>query len=178
MTDIIRSRVRRWLDFMDTTVTLWDLPGDIHTVDHIRRVVILGQRLAYLRQWSPAQTDMIGLAAVFHDSRRQDNGLDRGHGRRAAEYYRECARHNLCQYYRQVDHAIAWHDHDDDEGEAAIGDDPWGLEVYRVLKDADGLDRVRLGDLDTRYLRTEQAHQLVDFATSLFHDPGEVARWS
>lgn len=32
----------------------------------------------------------------------------------------------------------------------------------QVLKDADALDRTRLGDLDTRYLRTEAAVSLVD----------------
>lgn len=28
------------------------------------------------------------MAAVFHDSRRQDDWLDVGHGQRAADYYR------------------------------------------------------------------------------------------
>ena len=37
-----------------------------------------------------------------------------------------------------------------------------------LLKDADGLDRVRLGDLDPRYLRNREAHDMVAFAASLF----------
>jgi hypothetical protein len=37
-----------------------------------------------------------------------------------------------------------------------------------TLKDADGLDRVRLGDLDPRYLRNPEALGMVGFAERLF----------
>lgn len=37
-----------------------------------------------------------------------------------------------------------------------------------LLKDADGLDRVRLGDLDPRYLRNPEARAMVGFAEALF----------
>jgi hypothetical protein len=40
--------------------------------------------------------------------------------------------------------------------------------LIALLKDADGLDRVRLGDLDPRYLRHDEAHDQVDFAHALF----------
>ena len=44
-----------------------------------------------------------------------------------------------------------------------------------LLKDADGLDRVRLGDLDARYLRNPEAKKMVDFAESLFrHTRGVI----
>jgi len=39
-----------------------------------------------------------------------------------------------------------------------------------LLKDADGLDRVRLGDLDPRYLRNPEAHDMVGFAAALFSE--------
>ena len=38
-----------------------------------------------------------------------------------------------------------------------------------LLKDADGLDRVRLGDLDAQYLRNPQAREMVGFAEALFN---------
>ena len=37
-----------------------------------------------------------------------------------------------------------------------------------LLKDADGLDRVRLGDLDRKFLRNPQALEMIDFAAALF----------
>lgn len=88
--------------------------------------------------------------------------------------------------------AVFWHDRDDAEGERAIedafaADEAPGLEgvslsatvpagaqatpveVYRLFKDADALDRVRLGahGLDERYLRSAHAAELVPFAHTL-----------
>ena len=45
-----------------------------------------------------------------------------------------------------------------------------------LLKDADGLDRVRLGDLDSRYLRNQEAQSMVDFAQTLFDWTDRVAQ--
>jgi hypothetical protein len=39
-----------------------------------------------------------------------------------------------------------------------------------LLKDADGLDRVRLGDLDPEYLRNPQAREMIGFAEALFEE--------
>ena len=41
------------------------------------------------------------------------------------------------------------------------------LRVFRALKDADALDRVRLGDLDESYLRFASSRERVDIASNL-----------
>ena len=45
-------------------------------------------------------------------------------------------------------------------------DDPCVVLLYQIFKDADALDRFRLGPnaLDAKYLRTEQAKKMLDFA--------------
>lgn len=43
-------------------------------------------------------------------------------------------------------------------------------EVTAVLKDADGLDRVRLGDLNPRFLRFPQSRSLIPFAKALYEE--------
>lgn len=43
-----------------------------------------------------------------------------------------------------------------------------------LLKDADALDRVRLGDLDPAYLRFKESHAMIDFAEALFHASEEL----
>ena len=87
--------------------------------------------------------------------------------------------------------AIAWHDRDDADGlRAAVraverDEDPVGkgsfsatlpagasadaTTVLQIFKDADSLDRVRLGPngLDERYLRTAPARERVTFAREL-----------
>jgi len=40
--------------------------------------------------------------------------------------------------------------------------------LIALLKDADGLDRVRLGDLDPRYLRHPESKGMVPFTQALF----------
>jgi hypothetical protein len=45
-----------------------------------------------------------------------------------------------------------------------------------LLKDADGLDRVRLLDLDPRYLRWSQPHDMVPFARRLFEASERLQR--
>ncbi len=40
--------------------------------------------------------------------------------------------------------------------------------LMALLKDADGLDRVRLGDLDARYLRHAEARAMIGFAERLY----------
>jgi len=44
------------------------------------------------------------------------------------------------------------------------------LRVFRLLKDADALDRVRLGDLDVNYLRFPVSHARVDRAWELLRE--------
>ena len=88
--------------------------------------------------------------------------------------------------------AIKWHDRNDEEGFEAIARACSGAEVldpdfcdgpmaipdgasadpamiYRIFKDSDGLDRIRLGEsgLDVRYLRTDCARGMLDFARAL-----------
>ena len=40
--------------------------------------------------------------------------------------------------------------------------------LIALLKDADGLDRVRLGDLDPKYLRLPESKKMIGFAQQLF----------
>jgi len=56
----------------------------------------------------------------------------------------------------------------------------WDHDVLWLLKDADGLDRVRLGDFDPRYLRNAHAGRWARQAGRLFQvtkdkeDPGRI----
>ncbi len=60
-------------------------PGGIHGVSHWARVLENGLRLAAA---TGADFAVVELFAVFHDSRRFNEGYDPGHGRRGAELAR------------------------------------------------------------------------------------------
>ncbi len=67
---------------------------------------------------------------------------------------------------------MAYHDRDDSFGENAMICDTTGREVllYRIFKDADALDRFRLGPdvLDVKFLRTDAAKELCDYAKTVW----------
>lgn len=66
------------------------------------------------------------------------------------------------------------HDRDDKLGERAAICDPTEREVllYHIFKDADALDRFRLSPngLDTKYLRTQAAKELYNYARNLWYE--------
>lgn len=61
---------------------------------------------------------------------------------------------------------MAFHDRDDVLGEAALTEQESGVLLYHIFKDADALDRFRLGPngLDIRYLRTAEGKSLYRYA--------------
>lgn len=59
-----------------------------------------------------------------------------------------------------------FHDRDDVLGEAALTEQENGVLLYHIFKDADALDRFRLGPngLDIRYLRTAEGKSFYRYA--------------
>lgn len=83
-----------WYDIMDRKVEFWPLKGefDIHTEGHCERVLLLALKIGARRRLSDRQMEALCHASIFHDTRRLNNYLDKGHGERAASYYKEEAR--------------------------------------------------------------------------------------
>lgn len=181
-----RAEVRRlfvyWRDYMNRRVTFWQLSDgiDIHTKNHCERVLMLALKLAVMRHVDGLGTEALCHAAIFHDTRRKDNFLDRGHGDRAADYYKEyCGENGDITWHPETFSAMKFHDRDDKDGEAfirkafpAAGQVALALEVYRDLKDADALDRYRLGPwgLNPKFLRSGEAKELMPYARMLVEE--------
>lgn len=92
--------------------------------------------------------------------------MDVDHGQRAADYYRDyCQTHSL-PFDNRVYLVMAFHDRDDVLGEAVLTEQENGVLLYHIFKDADALDRFRLGPngLDIRYLRTAEGESLYRYA--------------
>ena len=65
-------------------LTQYALPlGGIHGVSHWARVFENARRLA---PWTGAKVEILELFSVLHDAKRLDEGQDRDHGRRSAEF--------------------------------------------------------------------------------------------
>lgn len=173
----LRGVYREYADYLDERLYFTRPQSPIHAKPHELRVLIFTLLLGEGENRAPEWQDMLAQAAIFHDTRRINDGIDKGHGARAAEYYREyCAGSDL-PFYPQTEFMITYHVPSDAVGERALREldlsdrersDYWKL--YRIFKDADALDRFRLGryGLNPAYLRTPTAHRLVDTAAALY----------
>ena len=165
-----------WTEYMESNLSFNLANSEIHTKGHSERVLLyallIGERMA-----ENTKTDLCVLAhtAIFHDTRRLDDGLDTGHGARAASYYMKyCEINTDIAFLKPASLVMKYHDRDDETGIKAIAQSipneaERTIRLYRIFKDADALDRFRLGanGLDTRFLRHQEAVQLVDFARDL-----------
>lgn len=141
--------------------------GDIHGISHAARVLVWADQIGrwMLEQGVAVDLEVVRWSASFHDVRRMNDGPDLGHGERAAQWIKSQAaqlpfaldQHQLgCLCY-----CCRWHVPDDVKA-------PEMTAELKCLKDADGLDRVRLFDLNVNYLRTPYAKGLVGQAKALF----------
>jgi uncharacterized protein len=104
-------------------------------------------------------------AAAVHDTQRIADGLDLPHGRRAAAWVKRkrTLRNALpARTLHTLVYLCEWHVPPDD----AV---PTMTPELAVFKDADGLDRVRLSDLNLMYLRWDYSRKLLaPLADALF----------
>ncbi len=165
---------------MEENIEFWLPDSEWHTITHCARVLLLALFIGHQKGLSDEEMDALGMAAIFHDSRRLDDGIDKGHGGRAAEYYKDYCREHDLPYDEQTYYITYYHDQDDSLGLSEIAKSPSlserALLLYQIFKDADALDRFRLGPdaLNVNFLRTEEAHGLVDFAKYLLQKSREI----
>lgn len=166
----------RWARYMYEHVRFNMPDSPIHAYGHCERVLLYSLMLCEKIYGDNREAmDILAAASTFHDSRRQYDYLDTGHGARAAVYYKEyCDSHPDLVYHEESAWLMRYHDLDDKVGIEAIkkhfgADAERVLKLYAIFKDADALDRWRLGScgLDSRYLRLKESHELVDFAREL-----------
>jgi HD superfamily phosphodiesterase len=149
----------------------------LHGVHHTQRVHIHAQRLAELLDWPEADTRLALHAALLHDIGRRHDGPDRWHGAASAS---RAERLGLvddlsADEVRVVLFAVTCHSRSDRRARAQAADlddeAQRALRILWLLKDADALDRVRLGpreSADPSMLRHPQTGLLLDFADDLY----------
>ena len=142
----------------------------IHGQDHVARVMVYA--LLLLEETGMSEEAVRLWAAVYlHDLARTHDGVCHEHGRNAVlrldqlpEVRGLFARAGVQETdYPAIHTAVTQHSIPS-ELEATHRHYP----LTALLKDADGLDRVRLGDLDPAYLRFPETHTLVPFAEELY----------
>jgi hypothetical protein len=155
----------------------FERPDSIHGLSHTRRVLIHAQAIAAARDVDPDWFESLVLAVAWHDIGRGHDGREPEHGPNSVAKAKRLGLHagvdpliaartffaiewHSVSDYRAVDHAVTL-----DPGQQP---EPGTLlRVLWLLKDADGLDRVRIGDLDPEQLRHQEAAKRVEEAWRL-----------
>ena len=165
------SRYTHWFEFMNQEIKFWLQDSEFHTKSHCGRVLLFALMIGEQKHLNDEEIEVLAQAAVFHDSRRLDDQLDIGHGARAAAYYKDyCHENESIRFDERTKRIIEYHDQDDIQSiqnlEKIMSENPNIVILYQIFKDADALDRFRLGvdGLDVRYLRTDESKELYSFA--------------
>lgn len=160
-----------------------------HNQLHSVRVLLLALSLGYLLDVTDRDRAILANAAMYHDSARDNDGVDTIHGERAIEKMEKKKERLLSITCKDVDieyelgslneeekkiayFIIKWHCIDDEKVAKQLDkmDDKERVKkLFNIFKDADALDRIRLRDLDINYLRTDKAKQMVGYAHFLFN---------
>ena len=142
----------------------------VHGRLHSLRVLFLCVIMLEMRSYKDVTEELRDLtilteAALYHDVGRMHDWEDRDHGSRSADIYLEQTE----GANPIIPFLMRYHCRPDKDGYAYIEAHPEEFEdqghakqLFDIFKDADGLDRVRLGskDLDFTQLRTPEAKRL------------------
>ena len=165
--------------YFDTLIDTYDnlntdilFKSKIHGQAHIERVIFFSIVLSWNYELDKRDTDIMRYAASLHDTKRENDGWDIDHGRRAALNSIEHA--HIERFDKNILQAvITAHSANDDDMDMVIRqynvEDKKRAEfLAKLFKDADALDRVRINMLNTSFLRNSFSFDLVDFAYVLY----------
>ena len=143
----------------------------VHGSGHIHRVLLFAALIAWQEALPEDLVSQLFRAAAYHDVGRTFDGYDLDHGARSAQRLEELTG-QTGEALAELQAAVTAHALPDARLEETVhafhpADFDRAVELTRLLKDADNLDRVRLGDLKVKFLRHESAKNLADFALRL-----------
>lgn len=152
----------------------------IHGNGHIERTMLLGAMIAQALELSVHESRMLLLCCSYHDIGRRNDFRDNAHGNIAAKKLmspemKRKFRGYSSEDFRIMQAAITLHSISDKEIDNVARRYDLGANsmdrycrVAKCLKDSDNLDRVRLGDLDTKHLRHQESIDMVPDAQWIF----------
>ena len=133
----------------------------IHGIGHIYRTMIACALLGKLLQ-RPREALLAFCGAYIHDLARVTDDIESEHGENAVLKYFDRFAHIWDRYQltteerEQIKQAVIQHSVRE---WLCYGDK--GYDVMAILKDADALDRCRIGDLNPKWLRYTESHSLI-----------------
>ena len=167
----IKDEYLKWSAILEQDITFSLKNSKDHTKEHSKRVLLFSLLMSEKLGLSYFDMETLCIASIFHDTRRQNDWLDVGHGYQAAKYYKQFCKDNNLDFNKSVFIIMAYHDVEDDT--AIVDIDKFQIQnatmLYRVFKDSDALDRFRFGEdnLELSMLRFQESKSLINFARCL-----------
>ena len=150
----------------------------VHGLGHIERTMVHGAMCARAEALDGADTALLMDMCSYHDTGRESDWLDNAHGYRSSLKLAELTGRTgeeLKLIMAGVEaHSVGDKYMADIIRKHAPADPDRALRLARILKDSDGLDRVRIRDLNPKYLRFESSRKRVRFAQTLFDRYREI----
>jgi HD superfamily phosphodiesterase len=160
-------------------------PLGLHGINHTKRVLFFVELLTALGNLAESERDILSLAAVYHDIGRTNDGVDPGHGYASFMKSNEMdlIKTDIPEDYNTVKYLIETHCINDREAfglvkNYALQEPDRAERLLKFFKDADGLDRVRINDLNPGMLRLPISKELVQMAWELLLIPDVNALFS
>ena len=184
--DIIKTiKAFKKINIMDlyskTTASLtedlfWNHDG-IHGLSHTKHVIFYALVIGVLENVEISDFEILARASKLHDIGRIHDGFCQIHGYLS---WRKAYRNNLLQdiesnqretvRYMVENHCISDQLAYKELEEYQIKEKKRAHKLFEILKDADALDRFRLGDFDSQFLRRSVSNTLISLAQSIQHD--------
>lgn len=142
--------------------------NSIHGIDHVYRTMVACALIGQLLQ-KPRAALLAFCGAYIHDLARATDDVEYEHGANAVrdyfyKYNDLWDKYGLTSAERDyVKEAVRQHSIKETTGK---GED--GYDVMAILKDADALDRCRIGDLNPDYLRYQESRYLVQYIERIY----------
>ena len=154
--------------------------SDVHGINHNIRTSIFTLLISSSERLSFEDFALALEGAKYHDTGRINDLEDYYHGRRSSmiiDFLREKYSEDDLSYLKAIVEAHSIPDNEKDKmiDKYQLQDKERYYKLLDILKDSDGLDRVRIRDLNPKYLRTEKAKELPSFAYDLFDNYEKVS---
>lgn len=152
----------------------------IHGPGHIERTMLHGAFCAMEEPLCQTGTELLLECCAYHDTGRINDWVDDEHGFRAAQKL-EALTGRTGEELQMTMAAVDAHSRSEAMllptlEKYGLAASPRALTLAQLLKDSDGLDRVRIWDLDVRYLRREESKKREDFAQYLYERYQQAAK--
>lgn len=155
-------------------------PHGIHGLGHTKRVLLLSLVLSYLNKLGQQDREILIYSSLYHDIGRTNDGICEIHGKQSIIKIKNFGLGNdwgpedkKIIFFLIENHCISDSKALQRLDKDTAVDSERVRYLFEIFKDSDALDRWRINDLDTRYLRNKYSCQLVSLAYDLWYSWGD-----